>query len=994
MKTRLMLSVFIIWSSIFAFAGSSNAAVTLNPAGLSYRSIGPAISGGRTSAVAGSDVDPFVYFAGGADGGVFKSSDGGSVWTPIFDKADAAAIGAIATAPDDPKDIWVGTGESNPRNDVAMGDGIWHSSDGGKTWKHLGLDEAGAISAISIDPSDPRIVVVGVLGQIFRDSSTRGIYRTTDGGAHWTRELFLGPETGVSDLIRLPNRPQTLLAGLWQVRRLPWTLRSGGLHGGIYRSDDGGKTWRRLVGNGLPAGPTGRIGLAASSGGRVYAIIQSRAGDLWRSDDFGATWRLMPHSPLVGPRPFYFSSITADPADPNKLISVGLNLSMTTDGGRTFKRISSNAGWDYHIVWWSHDGKRIAVGSDEGLVLSSDGGTTWRQPYNLPFAQAYHVGFDAAQPNYHVCIGLQDDGVWCGAANSDSGLGVLNRDWSISGVGDGMWAEYDPLDPHLVWSTTTSSDTGQVYLFDTRTQQAYEVSPDSRLNYIPPYLLKYRFNWDTPLTFTADGKVLVGGNVVFESADRGQHWSIISPDLTRNVKAHQQATGGPIDYDFSGAETSDNILCLATSPVDASTFWAGTDDGLVWVTRDRGSHWSNVTPHGAPYWGRMMVEPGRFDAATAFVAVDNHMLGDDGPHLFETRDGGASWHSISGDLPASLFVRSVRQDPVNSNLLYAGTNRGMWASWDGGVHWRSLRLNMPATAVYDIEIQPQTDDLVVATHGRGVWILDDLGALQHASSSQASTVALFAPRDTYRWWQWSPINSFKDSSLPANIFHGPNVDYGALITYWLAASSHKKAEIDILDSRGRLVRRLDGRDVTTQRGFNRVAWDLTENPPVKWLGTFKDNQGPSTGAEVIPGTYTVRLHVDGVTQEQKVVVKADPRDPLPLAGMQARYRILTQLYGQVSDVDSMLNAIDKQLRAKISPSRRAALALLKTQLTTDPKNVEDLSVISTPLRDQLLDLISRISGSSFQPPTQSQLQAAAALHQIYTKLVRTYHSLM
>lgn len=960
--------------------------------GLSYRPLGPAIGVGRTTAVVGSDSDQMLYFAGGADGGIFKSTDGGSVWSPIFDRSDAASIGALAVAPNAAQNIWVGTGESNPRNDVAGGDGIWHSSDGGSTWKHAGLDDAGSISRISIDPRDPRHVVVGVLGQIFRDTRMRGVYVTDDAGAHWRQTLYVGPSTGVSDLVRVPNHPDTLFAGLYELRRKPWTLISGGPSGGVFRSDDGGDTWRKLDGRGLPAPPTGRIGLAAGSNGRVYAIIQSKAGDLWRSDDNGASWHAMPHSPLVGARPFYFSRITVDPADPDRLISVGLNLSMSTNGGRTFHRIASNAGWDYHFAWWSADGKRVGVGTDEGVILSPDGGTTWRQPYDLPFSQPYHIGFDDALPNYHVCMGLQDDSSWCGPANSDTGLGVLNRDWWTVGPGDGMWAVYDPLDPHLVWSTSTNSGTGQVFLWDARTQQADEVSPDSELNWLPAHKLAYRFNWDSPIAFTADGKALVGGNVVYESADHGQTWTIISPDLTRNDKSHQQTPGGPVDADISGAEISDTILCIAPSRTDNTTIWIGTDDGLVQLTRDGGAHWSNVTPAAAPHWGRVAtIDPGRFDTGTAFVAVDNHMLGDDSPHLFVTHDYGASWRSISGNLPHSLFMRSIRQDSVNARLLYAGTQRGVWASWDGGDHWRSLRLNMPATAIYDLEIQPHRNDMLVATHGRGAWVFDDLRPLQELNSTVTSTVVLFAPRDAYRWWQWSPINSFEGNSLPDNIFYGPNVAYGALITYALASGSHRGA-IDILDSSGRTVRHLSGKDVPLKPGFNRIAWNLAENGPMKWMGTFKDNQGPDTGAEVLPGTYTVRLRVDGVSAEQKVTIKTDPRDPTTFDQMRSRHKTLAALFGEVGGVDEMLNRIDARLRAKDLRSQRAELVALRSELTYDPKNVEDLTGLAG-LRERLLDLEGRIADSSFQAPTQSQLETAASLRDMYAKAVRTFHQL-
>jgi photosystem II stability/assembly factor-like uncharacterized protein len=958
---------------------------------LQYRGIGPAISGGRTTVVVGSDLDPLLYFAGGAGGGIFKSTDGGFTWLPVFDKADVAPIGAIALGPHDPRDVWVGTGESNPRNDVEGGDGVWHSTDGGKTWMHAGLEDAGSISNISIDPRDARRVVVGVLGQVFRDSTMRGVYTTTDAGAHWTRALFVGPSTGASDLVRVPDHPDTLFAGMYEFRRKPWTMTSGGPNGGLYRSDDGGNTWRKLTGNGLPAGDTGRIGLSIGSGGRVYAIIQSKAGDLWRSDDGGATWRVMPRNWLVGGRRFYFSRIFMDPADSNRLIDVGLILSISTDGGRTFNKTATNAGWDYHQVWWSQDGRRVAVATDEGVVLSADSAATWHQPYDLPFSQPYHIGFDDAQPNYHVCIGLQDNDSWCGSYNGDSGLGVLNRDWWTVAPGDGMWTVYDPLDSNLIWSTSTNSGTGQTYLWDSRTQQASDVSPDAELSgLVPARALGHRFNWDTPIAFTSDGKALVGGNALYESADHGRSWTIISPDLTRDDRAHQAVPGGPIDADMSGAEAADTILYIASSGLESGLLWVGTDDGLVQITRDGGRTWSNVTPKGAPTYGRVAgIEPGRFAAGTAFIAVDDHMLGDDRPYLYMTRDYGSTWTSISGDLPKDVFARSVRQDPVNPSLLFAGTQRGMWASWDLGAHWQSLRLNMPASAIYDIEIQPRADDLLVASHGRGVWVLDDIRPLEQLASAGGS-LTLFAPRDAYRWFRWSPVNPFPDG-LPTNDFTGPNVPYGALITYDLGKGKHKAASIQVFDSSGRVVRHLTGKAVPHEDGLNRAAWDLDEDGPVKWSATYETNQGPATGAEVMPGTYTVALNVDGVVRKQRVVVKLDPRDPATLEQAQLRHDTLAELNREFGALDTMLNTIDKKLKSA-PPSARSALLAFRRRLTSDPRNDEDLS--GPPgLRDRIGDLIYRLTASSYQAPTQPQLAVAASLKQAFAAIDVDYKSL-
>ncbi len=948
---------------------------------LAYRGIGPAIAGGRTTAVVGFDGDPQIYYAGGAGGGVFKSIDGGVTWEPVFDKQDVAPIGAIAVDPHDANDVWAGTGESNPRNDVEGGDGIWHSTNGGKTWMHAGLQDAGSISNISIDPRNPSRIVVAVLGQIFRDSATRGIFTTADGGKHWTHALYAGPMNGASDVARVPDRPDTLFAGIYPFRRKPWTMQSGGPGGGIYRSDDNGATWHKLSGHGLPSGDTGRIGIAAGTRGRVYAVIQSKAGDLWRSDDGGADWHLMPRSPLVGARRFYFSRIFVDPENNDRVISVGLILSMSTNGGKTFKKIATEVGWDYHNVWWSRDGARIAVGSDEGAILSMNGGKRWRQPYDLPFAQPYHVGYDTLLPNYHVCIGLQDDNSWCGWANSPSGTGVMNRDWTQVAPGDGMWTLYDPKDPNFIWSTSTASDSGQVYLLDSAKQQVYEVSPYARSNGGEPGAdLKYRFNWDTPIAFASDGAALVGGNVLFRSTDRGRTWTVISPDLTRNEKSHQQVPGGPIDPDMSGAEMSDTILDIEPSSLQVGVIWVGTDDGLVQLTRDGGATWHNVTPRAMPQWDRVStVDASPYSAATAFAAADGHMLGDESPHIFATRDYGATWRSISGDLPRNVFVRSVRQDSKNPDLLYAGTQRGMFASWDGGNHWHSLRLNMPATAIYDIEIQPQSNDLLVAAHGRGVWVLDDLTVLQQYTPSTARTLTLFAPRETFRWARLAPVNTFEDG-LPSNEFAGPNVPYGALLTYSLPRAD-KRASIDVLDASGRVIRHLSGKDVPHKAGINRTAWDLNVEGPVKWHGTFEQNQGPDSGPEVLPGTYTVRVNANRASARQTVVVKADPRDTLTDAQMSERFTLLQQLYEEFSTTDSWLNQIDKRMKAG---DRSRAMIAFKRKLTYGPRNVEDLG--GPPgFRDRLNDLIGRLSGN-YAPATQSQSDEAGVLHGIFESL--------
>jgi len=955
---------------------------------LTYRAIGPAISGGRTSAVAGSDRDPALYYAGGAGGGVFKSTDGGVSWQPVFDREMVAPIGAIAVSRRDANDVWVGTGEANPRNTVEEGAGIWHSTDGGKTWRHAGLDDAGSISSISIDPRDPHTVVVGVLGHIFRDGTMRGVYVTHDGGNRWTRALYVGPSSGVSDLTRVPDHPATLFAGLWQFRRTPWSMSSGGPAGGLYRSDDGGTTWRKLTGAGLPTGLTGRIGVAAAKGGRVYAIVQSKQGDVWRSDDGGRTWRVMPHSAMIGARSFYFSHLFVDPSNANRVVNVSLILSLSTDGARTFKPIATNAGWDYHATWWSADGRRLIVGSDEGVVLSADRGRHWSQPYALPFAQPYHIGFDDGVPSYRVCIGLQDDNSWCGPSSSETGLGVLNRDWYQVGPGDGMWARFDPRDPNLIWTTSTNSDPGQVYLYDARTKQVREVSPDARQVENAAAALDHRFNWDTPIAFAADGSALVGGERVFASSDHGMHWTAISPDLTRNEKSHQRVSGGPISEDASGAEIADTILQIAPSQRDPGVIWVGTDDGLVQLTRDGGKTWKNVTPPAMPAWGRVYtVEPGHAAAGTAYVAVDAHMTGDERPYVFVTDDYGASWKAVGNGLPPNVFVRSIREDPLEGALLYAGTQRGVFLSFDRGGTWHSLRLNMPATAIYDLQIDPRTSDLLVASHGRGVWILDDVGPLRAWTAARATTVTLFAPRDAYRMWHTAPVNAFQDGSLPTGDFVGKDRPSGAILTYYLARPAHKVA-LEIVDANGRVVRHLSGAAFTHHAGMNRAAWDLAEDGPTRWTGTFEQNRGPKEGAEVVPGTYTVRLVADGATQERPLLVKADPRDTASAEDARVRHDFLEELYRDLGRVDAMLNALDAQ-RKHAAPAQAATIAGFEHRLTLDQQNIEDLK---TPprLRERLLDLIGRVGSTSFQTPTAAQQAEAATLRAEFNSLSAAY----
>ena len=711
--------------------------------GVRFRAIGPAISGGRVPAVAGSDRDPSLYYVGGAGGGVFKSTDGGASFASVWTGASRfGAIGAISVAPSDDRTVWVGTGEANPRNDVSYGDGVWVTHDGAKHWTHAGLERTSQIAKILVDPKNASHAIVAALGDPWADSTERGVYVTSNGGRTWSKTLYGGPASGAADLAWNPKRPSTVFAAIWQFRRQPWIASSGGPADGLYRSRDGGRTWSKIRGRGFPTDTLGRIGvaIAPSDPNRVYAVIQSRQGTIWRSDDGGDSWRRMSGDTTPEQRPFYFSHLAVDPRNRDRVVSVSMYLTVSTNGGRTWKHLTGVVHPDNHALWWSQDGKRIIEGNDGGAILSPDGGATWAFLAHMPLAQIYHVGYSDEKP-YLICGGLQDNSSWCAPATSRNGTGLLDRDWFAIAGGDGMFAVPDPVDPNFLWTNTQD---GVLGIYDQRSRQSVDVSPYPRDVFTSRDSFArspYRFNWNAPLAFAPqDGHVAYfGGNVIFKSTDRGRHWTAISPDLTRNEKQHQLASGGPITLDVSGAEYYDTTLALAPSPKDANVIWAGTDDGLVQLTRDGGAHWTNVTPAGWPRYGRVeVVEASPYAAGTAFTLLDRHDLGDRHPYAVMTDDYGATWHSIAANLPADAPVRVVRQDPRQPNVLYAGTENALYVSFDRGGRWERLRAGLPPTPVYDVHVQPSANDLLVATHGRGFFVLDDITPLQQLAAARTA----------------------------------------------------------------------------------------------------------------------------------------------------------------------------------------------------------------------------------------------------------------
>jgi photosystem II stability/assembly factor-like uncharacterized protein len=967
---------------------------------LRYRSIGPAIAGGRVAAVAGSDRNPFLYYVGAAGGGVFKTENGGVSFSDVFGKEPVGAIGAIAISPHNDNDVWVGTGEANPRNDVSYGDGVWRSMNGGKTWQHRGLADSALIAKILVDPRNPNIALVAALGDPWKGGPQRGVFRTSDGGKTWTKTLYLGPSSGAADLAWNPRDPDTIYAGMWEFRRSPWMLSSGGPAGGLYRSRDNGRSWTKLT-RGLPAGITGRIGIAVapSLARRVYAVIQSRAGVIWRSDDGGDSWRLTDRDTLPGQRPFYFSHLRVDPKNAKRVISLSMYLTQSTDGGTTFKHLTRILHPDNHDLWWSADGKRIIEGNDGGFIISNDAGSTWSAPSNIVLAQTYHVGYDLRSP-YNVCTGLQDNSSWCGPSNSRNGIGVLNRDWTSIAGGDGVWAWPDPADPSLVWTDTQD---GVLTIYDSTSHQVVDVSPyprDAFTSLAGIAQNAYRFNWNSPLAFSPFNPHVAyfGGNVVFRTADRGRHWTPISPDLTRDEKDHQRVSGGPISLDVSGAEYYDTSLDIAPSPLDAGVMWVGTDDGLVQLTRDGGAHWTNVRSATWPKYGRVeVVEPGHFAAGTAIVNIDRHDLGDRAPYLFRTDDFGATWRSIVANLPADTPVRTVRQDPKNPDVLYAGTETGVWVSLDRGVRWSPLQLNLPTSPVFDLRIQPIADDLIVATHGRGIFILDDLAPIQALAAARRTGIAFFPVRTATLFAQWPPIETGDGGTLPNNFFVGPNPPAGALLTFYARTPARTRASIDIVAADGHIVRHLagtydtdEGRKyvVPNDAGINRLAWNGLEDAPVKWRGTTRPNRGPADGPEALPGRYVARLHVAGRVLTAPFELAADPASPWTLTQLGERHAFLARLFAQYSQVDSMLNRIDDDMRAlrgakgSVAQVKRERLERIRATLTSDARNDEDGIGRPDRLRERIGGLIGALS-SSFQPPFAAHLAAAAQLTTVF-----------
>jgi len=961
---------------------------------LQYRYIGP--QGNRVEAVAGVPGDPNVIYAGAATGGIFKSTDGGVHWKPIFDGQPVASIGALAVAPSDSSIVWAGTGEAFIRGNISIGNGVYKSLDGGKTWAHTGLDQTGRISEIVVDPKDPNIVYVAAMGHCYGPQQERGVFRTTDGGKKWQRVLFVDENTGASDLVIDPNNPRVLFAGMWQVELRPWNLNSGGPGSGLYVSRDGGSTWKHLTGSGLPQSPLGRIGvaIAPSNSNRVYALIETDdKGVLWRSDDGGDNWTMINRDRTLNRRPHYYSRMAVLPDNPNEIYFLTqLELHRSTDGGVT--STAAKAVWpDNHEMWIDpRNPSRMIVANDRYVNISTNRGESWmRSP--LPNAQMYHVSVDDQIP-YFVYGNRQDGPAHRGPSNSLAATQILPGDWIWVGGSESGFTYPDPADPNFVW---TSGQAGFLQHLDIRTGQVRNVNPSPGGGW-PIADLKYRMQWTFPVALSPHDphKVYVGSQYVHVSTDSGQSWTVISPDLTTNDKSKQQSSGG-LSPDNTSVEFYCVLFAIAESPMDKDLIWAGSNDGLVHVTRDGGKHWTNVTKNfpNLPPWGTVSnIEPSRYSAGAAYIAIDLHQMNDRNAYVFKTEDYGATWKRIVSGIPPDMFgyAHFIREDPVKKGLLYLGTENAVYVSWDDGGHWVPLQSNLPHVPVTSIAVQERFHDLVLGTYGRGFWILDDISPLEQLTDDiRSSSQYLFEVRPAYRFLMLNesrfPMYMGEENDPAANAGHNP--PYGASINYYLRTAPTADVQIEISDSQGHLIKTVKG---TKDVGVNRVWWDLkyepTKQPRLRTspighpeIGTGPDGTRPfplegRLSPLVPPGTYTVKLKAGQSELTRTVVIKKDPNALGSEEGIVSQTKAVLQLRTAINETADLIDRAE---------SIRRQIADVKVSLQSDPrwKNlVEEADSLDRKLlavEESLFDPHITGSGDSFYyaPKLYAKMQNVA-----------------
>jgi photosystem II stability/assembly factor-like uncharacterized protein len=938
--------------------------------GMKYRLIGP-FRGGRSLTAAGVPGDLTTYYFGSTGGGVWKSTDGAITWSPVFDKEGTSSIGSLAVANSNPNVVYVGTGEACIRGDISHGDGVYKTLDGGKTWKNVGLRDSRAIGKVLINPSNPDIVFVAALGHPYGPNPERGVFRTTDGGKTWDKVLYKDENTGAVDIAFDPHNPNILFAALWQARRSSWNLTSGGPGSGIYRSVDGGTTWKHLEEHGLPKGIYGKIGIAVgASSERVYALIEAHNpdGGLYRSDDAGDTWELVNPSHSLWQRPWYYMHVIADPRDENVLYIMNVDSYKSTDGGHLFNKVKVPHG-DNHGLWIDpRDSRRMIASNDGGVTVTLDGGKNWTPQDNQPTAQFYHAITDAATP-YRVYGAQQDAGTVAIASRSDSGA-IDRSDWYDVGGGEAGYIAPYPLDPSVVYAADYQ---GNITRFDKHTGQIKSITEQPELSDGRGAAgLEHRFQWTAPVVISPhDPNTLYhGGERVFKTTDGGVHWQAISPDLTRNDKTKQQPSGG-VTIDDTGTEYYDTVFVISESPLTAGLIWVGTDDGLIQITRDAGKTWTNVTPKDMPEWSRIsQIDPSPHDAGVAYAAVDRHQNDELRPYIYKTSDYGKTWAKITNGIPDTTFVRAVREDPKKRGLLYAGTEAGVYVSFDDGAHWRALKLNLPTAPVHDLIVKD--NDLVVATHGRAFWILDDVTPLrQYEDKVAEKDVLLYPPAIAYRMQAGAGADRHPSKKT------GQNPPAGAVIYYWVKDAPKAEAEsknavrLEILDGSGKVIRKYSSGEVApldeppdpddkkpekelkVEAGLNRFVWDLrydeAHQVPVYYLWEYG---GGAHGPVAAPGHYQVRLTAGGQSQTAPLEVKLDPRVNVSQADLEQEVSVLLGIRENLNKVYDTVNQI-QDVRAQLAGLRRRLPENASGKIAA---SADDLEKKLVALRDQLINL--------------------------------------
>jgi len=929
--------------------------------GMKWRLVGP-FRGGRVLAVEGIADEPNVYYMGAVAGGVWKTTDGGHRWEPLFDRQSVSSIGSIAVAPSNHDIIYAGSGEACIRGDISYGDGVYKSTDRGRTWKNVGLRDSRHIGAVIVDPRDSNVVFVAALGHAYGPSPERGIFRSTDGGATWSKVLSKDEKTGGIDVVFDPRNSSILYAALWEASRTPYSLSSGGPGSGLYKSMDGGTTWKRLDGNGLPGGLLGRIGVSVSGADsdRVYAIIEAKDSGLYRSDDGGESWTKVGDDGRIRQRPWYYCHVFADPKSADIVYVLNTGLLRSTDGGKSFALLPAPHG-DHHALWIDPTNpERMINGNDGGATITTDGGKTWTTQENQPTAQFYHVTTDNRFP--YFIYGAQQDNSTIAIASRDDEGAIGRQDWYAVGGGECGYIAPDPRDGNIVYAGAE----GLLTRFDKRTEQARDISVwPLDVSGHGAEDLKYRFQWTSPMFLSPHDPdvIYLAAERVFKSTDHGSSWKAISVDLTRNDKSKQKPSGGPLTKDITSVEYYDTVFALAESPLKKGMLWAGTDDGLVQLTLDDGQNWANVTPRQLPEWSMIsIIEPSGHDAGAAYIAVDRHKLDDYRPYIYKTNDSGKSWSLIVNGIPESAYVHAVREDPRRKGLLYAGTEVGVFFSLDDGGRWYPLQLNLPTTPIHDLVVK--NNDLVAATHGRSFWVLDDLTPLRQIDANTGNAeMLIFVPQPAYRLH----YPSERDSRRPV----GENPPPGAIIDYYFKAAPKGEVTLEVFDSAGKPVRTLSSiekkeaeqppewpdqvkemKTIPASAGMQRFVWNLRYDDPTKVPGAFYSGAGPR-GPLVLPGKYQVKLTAEGRTQSVTLEVLADPRVKPATGDLEKQSELSHEVYRDINRMHEAINQI-RDLKSQIQS--------LRMRFADDPKlkplltAAEDLEKKLSSVEEELIQV--------------------------------------